>query len=67
MAFALAYMQQLSPTWFPTRGYCGIDLADLQVVTRGKKQSSTVIRHLCGNIWCANPFHLEVSRLLQPK
>lgn len=60
--FAAAYMEELDPGFLESRSGVKIpNLAELQKVTKGKKEDSLVLRHLCGNLWCVNPFHVELG------
>jgi hypothetical protein len=55
-------LQALQPTFWHDRGIHTVpDIEALRLVTKGKKASSTVLRHLCGNVWCTNPFHIELG------
>lgn len=61
MAFAVAYINEITPGHF-----AGLDaptpcLADLQTITKGKRNDSNVLRHVCGNKFCINPFHGSVG------
>ena len=61
-AFATAYIQSIDPDYFESKlGYKVPNLLKLQQVTKGKTPESLVLRHLCGNIWCTNPFHIELG------
>lgn len=63
-AFAAAYIQELNPDWFTGRGINIVPLKDLQVITKGKTQQSTVLCHGCGNKWCMNPRHFQLASKL---
>ena len=60
-AFAAAYIHELDPDYFAKLGCRVTPLNELQMITKGKKQTSLVLRHLCGNMWCISPFHTEVT------
>lgn len=46
------------PPSFPDLSY---SLVELQAVTKGKRATSMVICHGCGNSFCVNPFHLKIA------
>lgn len=58
MAFAAAYLDTASGD----RLDLPYSLAQLQQITQGKTQESFVLRHRCGNAWCANPWHYDVAK-----
>ena len=60
-AFAAAYIQEMNPSWFTDRGITIIPLRQLQTITKGKTQLSTVLCHGWGNKWCMNPRHFHFA------